>query len=75
MRSPRVNGRLRRKTGRPAGGVHKEGGVLVRERKPGRIYALRFRAYTERQYVTLGYEHDSWSWDKEGFRLKCHWRD
>ena len=25
-----------------------------------RVYALRFRAYAERQYVTLGYEHEGW---------------
>ena len=38
--------------------ARKEGGALVRERrKCGRIYALRFRAYSERQYVRLGYQH------------------
>jgi integrase len=35
--------------------------VLVRERKLGRMYALRFRAYTERQYMTLGHEHEGWN--------------
>jgi hypothetical protein len=38
--------------------ARKDGGVLVRERKLGRVYALRFRAYGERQYLTLGYEHE-----------------
>ena len=42
----------------------KEGEVKVRDWKAGRGYALRFRAYGERQYVTLGYEHEGWNWDK-----------
>jgi hypothetical protein len=33
----------------------KEGEVLVRKRKRGRVYALRFRAYGKRRYLTLGY--------------------
>lgn len=37
-----------------------KGEVMVREWKSGRGYALRFWAYGERQYVTLGYEHDGW---------------
>jgi integrase len=44
--------------------VRKEGEVKVRDWKAGRGYALRFRAYGERQYVTLGYEHEGWDWDK-----------
>lgn len=37
-----------------------KGEVKVREWKSGRGYALRFWAYGERQYVTLGYERDGW---------------
>jgi integrase len=44
--------------------ARKEGEVKVRDWKAGRGYALRFRAYGERQYVTLGYEHEGWNWDK-----------
>ncbi|MBN9621532.1 MAG: tyrosine-type recombinase/integrase [Actinobacteria bacterium] len=33
-----------------------EGEVIARETKKGRKFALRFRAYGERRYVTLGYE-------------------
>jgi integrase len=55
---------VRRKTGRLVVSAPKKGVVLVRERKLGRVYALRFRAYGERQYVTLGYEHEGWDWDK-----------
>ena len=40
------------------------GEVKVREWKSGRGYALRFRAYGERQYVTLGFERDGWNRDK-----------
>jgi len=42
LRSPRVNDRLRDTTGRPAVTSRKEGEVLVRKRKRGRVYALRF---------------------------------
>jgi hypothetical protein len=55
---------MRRKAGGLAMSARKQGEVLVRERKPGYIYALRFRAYGERQYVTLGYEHEGWDPDK-----------
>jgi integrase len=34
----------------------KEGEVIARENKKGRKFALRFRAYGERRYLTLGYE-------------------
>jgi len=34
----------------------KEGEVIVRITKKGRKFALRFRAYGKRRYVTLGYE-------------------
>jgi integrase len=38
-----------------------EGQVVERHWKSGRGYALRFRAYGERQYVTLGSEAEGWS--------------
>jgi integrase len=44
--------------------TRKEGRVLEREWKRGRGYALRVSAYGERHYVTLGFEHDGWDWDK-----------
>lgn len=44
--------------------ARKQGEVKVRDWKAGRGYALRFRAYGERQYVTLGYEHEGWDWGK-----------
>ncbi len=50
--------------------ARKQGGVLLRERKLGRIYALRFRAYAERQYLTLGYEHEGWDLDKASVELQ-----
>lgn len=50
--------------------ARKQGGVLVRERKLGRIYALRFRVYGERQYLTLGYEHEGWDLDKANLELQ-----
>jgi len=61
---------MRRKTGRLAMNARKQGGVLVRERKLGRIYALRFRAYGERQYLTLGYEYGGWNLDKASVELQ-----
>lgn len=41
-----------------------EGEVKVRDWKRGRGYALRFWAYGERRYLTLGYEHNGWDWDR-----------
>ena len=38
-----------------------QGQVLERRWKHGRGYALRFRAYGERQYVTLGMQADGWT--------------
>jgi len=38
-----------------------QGQVLERVWKSGRGYALRFPAYGERQYVTLGLERDGWT--------------
>jgi integrase len=40
------------------------GQVLELERKAGRVFALRFRAYGERQYVTLGTDADGWTTQK-----------
>ena len=44
--------------------ARKQGEVKVRDWKAGRGYALRFRAYGERQYLTLGFEHEGWDPDK-----------
>jgi integrase len=41
-----------------------QGQVLERTWKSGRGYALRFRAYGERQYVTLGLESEGWDRDR-----------
>ncbi len=70
LRSPRVNDRLRDTTGRLAVAARKEGEVLVRKRKRDRVYALRFRAYGKRRYVTLGYECEGWTWLKASEELK-----
>jgi integrase len=37
------------------------GQVVVRKRKNARVFALRFRAYGERHYVTLGSSADGWT--------------
>jgi integrase len=37
------------------------GQLLVREGKRGRVYAARFRAYGQREYVTLGSSADGWT--------------
>ncbi|MET0557610.1 MAG: site-specific integrase [Solirubrobacterales bacterium] len=42
----------------------KEGEVKIRDWKGGRGYALRFRAYGERRYLTLGFERDGWNLDR-----------
>ena len=44
--------------------ARKRGEVLVRERTRGEVYALRFWAYGNRRYKTLGYEHEGWAWGK-----------
>jgi integrase len=36
------------------------GEVLERDRGRGRVYALRFMAYGERRYLTLGYRSEGW---------------
>ena len=38
-----------------------QGQVVVRERKRGRVYSLRFHAYGQRQFVTLGASADGWT--------------
>jgi integrase len=40
--------------------ARQEGEVVERHWKRGRGYALRFRAYGERRYVSLGFERDGW---------------
>ena len=45
-------------------GKRVEGEVKVRDWKRGRGYALRFWAYGERRYLTLGFEQDGWDWDR-----------
>ena len=37
------------------------GQVIERNGKRGRTFALRFRAYGDRQYVTLGLKADGWT--------------
>jgi hypothetical protein len=37
------------------------GQVLERRGKRGKVYALRFRAYGRREYVTLGATEDGWT--------------
>ena len=46
------------------------GQVLERRRKGGTIYALRFRAYGERHYVTLGGEAEGWTRSRARVELK-----
>lgn len=40
--------------------ARQEGEVVERRWKRGRGYALRFRAYGERRYLSLGFERDGW---------------
>jgi integrase len=40
------------------------GQVLALDRKSGRVYALRFRAYGKRRYVTLGTRDEGWTRQK-----------
>src|SRR5829696_5005083 len=37
------------------------GQVIVSEARRGRVYALRFRAYGRRRYLTLGTAHEGWT--------------
>jgi integrase len=45
----------------PGPATKAKGEVWPREWKRGRGYALRFSAYGERRYLTLGYEHEGWT--------------
>ena len=42
-------------------GIKATGQAIEREGKRGRTYALRFRAYGRREYVTLGTAEDGWT--------------
>jgi integrase len=44
--------------------ARKPGQVLEIDRKHGRVYALRFRAYGKRRYVTLGARKEGWTRQK-----------
>jgi integrase len=46
------------------------GQVIERERKTGRFYGLRFRAYGKRQYVSLGGAEDGWTRRKAEVELE-----
>lgn len=45
------------------------GSVVERRRSDGRVFALRFRAYGRRHYVTLGSERDGWTRRKADIEL------
>jgi integrase len=44
--------------------TRQKGEVLERDWKSGRGYALRFSAYGEREYLTLGFERDGWTYER-----------
>ena len=46
------------------------GQVIERERKGGRLFAIRFRAYGRRHYVTLGGAQDGWTRQKAEAELR-----
>ena len=46
------------------------GEVIERERKSGRVFALRFRAYGRRHFVTLGGVADGWTRQKAEAELR-----
>ena len=46
------------------------GEVIERERKSGRVFALRFRAYGRRHFVTLGGAGDGWTRQKAEVELR-----
>ena len=46
------------------------GDVVVRERKRGRVYALRFSAYGKRRYITLGTAEDGWGRERAEAELR-----
>lgn len=41
-----------------------KGAVVVRKTKRGQVFALRFSAYGERHYYTLGYSDEGWNREK-----------
>jgi integrase len=41
-------------------GSQATGQVIVKKRKSGKAVAIRFRAYGQRHYVHLGYDHEGW---------------
>jgi integrase len=45
------------------------GSVVERQRRDGRVFALRFRAYGRRHYVTLGSEREGWTQRKAELEL------
>ncbi len=47
-----------------------EGEVITRPRKKGIQYALRFSAYGEREYETLGYESEGWDYETAEEKLE-----
>ena len=42
------------------------GQVIERDRKCGRTFAFRVRAYGKREYLTLGTSEDGWTRKKAG---------
>ena len=46
------------------------GQIVERNGKAGRVFALRFRAYGERRYVTLGSAEDGWSRERAEQELR-----
>lgn len=50
--------------------TRKQGEVLERNWKRARGYALRFWAYGERHYLTLGYENEGWDRDRAEAELQ-----
>lgn len=46
------------------------GQVVIRERARGRVYGLRFRAYGERHYLTLGTDAEGWDHERAGIELE-----
>lgn len=50
--------------------LKKNGQVLARDWKSGRGFALRFMAYGERRYVTLGTEREGWTRAKAQIELE-----
>src|SRR5690349_3651774 len=46
------------------------GQVIERQTAVGTLYALRFRAYGERRYVTLGRSRDGWTLERAELELQ-----